>query len=280
MTEPDERATAFEKLAEAGLGFRTLAENIAEPFRVAAAAAAALMPAIARAAQVFQAAQAELDRTFQNARLLGAMGWTLPYNVYLEDFHRLVGAATDAQSADAAFASYYAERDGVAKRELLVDLLSRPDLADWRPLMEEVALSIEAGRYRVSVPALLAVFEGVASRWTPEFWRSKTRNGLGGREVFFRTKLSQLAANSVEFFEWSAMEAFVHALYSQAGEQKPLMLNRHWILHGKGLPDANLTDCLRLLQAIHTALEMARDELNGLGPQQPSPRPSGDEQPS
>lgn len=291
MTEQDERAASFEKLkgfahtvAEARLVFGALVQSVAEPLlplmRQAAATVAGFMPAFAEAARAAQAAQTELDRTLRNAKSLGAMGWTVPYSASLQDLHRLVNAATDAQSADAAFAAYYGENDGAARRELLQDLLSRDDLADWRPLMEEVAVNVEAGRFRVSVPALLAVFEGVAHRWTPDFWTRQTRDGRRGRDPYFRAKLSGLAEDSIEFFEWSAMEAFVGALYSQAGELKPLMLNRHWILHGRGLPDANSTDCLRLIQAIHTGLELARDELDSSVPRQAPTSSRGDERAS
>lgn len=289
MAEHDERTAAFEKIqsfsrsvAELTVGFRTIFAGIVDhsAFRQFAGIAASFPTWLSKLAQTVTAAQAGIDRTLRGAKSLGAMGWTLPYNASLQDWQSLVIAATDIGAADAAFGAYYDQYDGTARRSLIQDLLSRDDLADWRPLMEEVAVNVEAGRFRVSVPALLAVFEGIAHRWTPDFWTRQTRDGRRGRDPFFRAKLSGLAADSFEFFEWSAMEAFVSALYSQAGERKPLMLNRHWILHGRGLPDANSTDCLRILQAIHTALELARDELDGLVPLEAPASPSGGERAS
>ncbi len=53
------------------------------------------------------------------------------------------------------------------------------------------------------------------------------------------------------------MAAFVEMLYARAGKSKPRQLSRHWVAHGRGLPDARLADCLRLLQAIHTTLELS-----------------------
>ena len=39
---------------------------------------------------------------------------------------------------------------------------------------------------------------------------------------------------------------------ASSANAKPMVVNRHWILHGRGIPDGTQTDCLRLLQAIHT----------------------------
>jgi hypothetical protein len=200
-------------------------------------------------------AREELDRMLRQSVEVGKAGWTMPFNAALDEWHALLGMSSDPASADAAFEAYYANYGGQPRRDLVNDLLSRADLAEWKPLIEEVAFALDAGKYRICVPALIPVFEGVARRWEPRF------DKRSGREDFFRKKLRALNSDSFDFYEWSAMAAFVETLYIFAGETKPLRLSRNWILHGHGLPDANLADCLRLLQAIHSLLERAADDV-------------------
>jgi hypothetical protein len=238
-----------------------LLRSIAEVARGARAVAEQYAPAIHEASQVLvrvatewgswiQIACAEVDRTARLAQSLGMVGWTMPLNASIEDWYSLVNTAYDAASADTVFDAYYANHNGAARHELLQNLLARSDLADWRPLIAEVAFALDAEKYRLCIPSLLATFEGVASRWSDRFGKQS------GRNDFFRRTLRGMEANSFDSFAWSAMEAFVDTLYAQAKQTKPLILNRHWILHGRSPSEANLTDCLRLLQAIHTALEL------------------------
>ena len=59
---------------------------------------------------------------------------------------------------------------------------------------------------------------------------------------------------------WRSYKGFAEALYAYVdfhASEKPAFLNRHYILHGRGIADSNLTDCLRLPQALHTLTALA-----------------------
>jgi hypothetical protein len=191
----------------------------------------------------------EFDEALQNAEALGRLGWTVPLNASLPECVELLRAATTAEDADKAFTHFYSKDGGAHRAELVEDLLSQPDLAEWRDLLGEVAWAIEAAKYRVAVPALLGAFEGAAYvKWTTRFGHES------GRTAFFNKKIADLEPGSYDYLTWSAVRAFVEALYKEAKQTKPLLLNRHWVLHGRGPADAELADCVRLLQAIHTAV--------------------------
>ena len=51
---------------------------------------------------------------------------------------------------------------------------------------------------------------------------------------------------------WKSIEAFSDRVFGSVGKSKPPTLNRHWILHGRGISDGTQVDCLRLLQALRT----------------------------
>lgn len=204
----------------------------------------------------------QFGEALANAEAMGRCGWTVPLNADVGECIRLLRAAHDPESADRAFVAFYSDHEGARFAELLVDLLNRPELVEWHPLLEEVIFAIDAGKYRVAIPALLCTFEGVAQRaWTKQF-----DNGPG-RAAFFDRKLKGLAPDAFQRPLWSSMKAFVGELYVQARETKPVSLNRHWILHGREPAAGNFADCLRLLQAIHTAVTLVEHER--VGPERP-----------
>jgi hypothetical protein len=61
-----------------------------------------------------------------------------------------------------------------------------------------------------------------------------------------------IIADSFTDYFWRSIKAFVDQVFTKAGKSRPPMLNRHWILHGRGISDGTQVDCLRLLQAVRT----------------------------
>jgi hypothetical protein len=192
----------------------------------------------------------QLEEALRNAESMGKAGWTVPLNADTTDCILLLSEATSAESADLAFINFYTKDDGVHLVELVADLLNLPELKEWKPLLE-VIFALDAKKYRLVVPALLSNFEGVAhSIWTDQFYHSN------GRRAFFDRKLKGFQPGSYDDLQWRALKAFVMELYAQAHDKRPLSLNRHWILHGREPASAKLADCLRLLQAIYTAVTL------------------------
>lgn len=63
--------------------------------------------------------------------------------------------------------------------------------------------------------------------------------------------------SSLSLYLWRSTQAFVDTFFANAfGDVSPDLMNRHWILHGLGIPSGNRIDCVRVLQAIHTFAEL------------------------
>jgi len=199
-----------------------------------------------------------VDTAMKNAESMGQMGWTFPMNASLPEFVRLLLVVPSGPEAtDAAFARFYTENERESLLLLFTDLRQHERLAEFGELLEEIAFGLDHEKYRLVVTALIPVFEGVARRcWVDGFWQGKARN------QFFDGKLDAAAPDSFDRILWSATRAFVERLYENNfhGDPKPLALNRHWILHGRGPADASRADALRLLQAIHTVVSLADEE--------------------
>jgi hypothetical protein len=59
-------------------------------------------------------------------------------------------------------------------------------------------------------------------------------------------------------FIWRSIETFFDQLFSYRAfeDPRPDHLNRHWILHGRDIPDWGRADCLRLLQGLETIISV------------------------
>jgi hypothetical protein len=195
----------------------------------------------------------DIEDALANAEAMGRAGWTMPLKVSFPECIALLQAATSPESADKAFVEFYSQDDREPLKELLASLHQQPKVTEFRGKLEGVAVLLEAQKYAAAVPALLAVFEGVARRcWTNGSWKEKARN------EFFELKLQSLEKGSADHIYWVATKAFVDTLYAPNHDPapKPQILNRHWVMHGRGPADENLADCLRLLQAIHTVASL------------------------
>ncbi len=216
------------------------------------------MQAIGPALQAFEKTKQVVDAAIQNAESIGQMGWTFPMNASLHDcVSLLLVASSGPEATDTAFARFYAENERESLLLLFTDLRQHERLVEFGPLLEEVAFGLDHAKYRLVVTALIPLFEGVARRcWVDGFWKD------AARKQFFDGKLAASASDSFDRIVWSATRAFVQRLYEKNfhGDPKPLALNRHWILHGRGPADASLVDALRLLQAIHTVVSLADEE--------------------
>ncbi len=199
-----------------------------------------------------------VETAMKNAEDIGRMGWTFPMNASLRDsVDLLLESPNGPDATDAAFARFYADNEKESLLLLLADLRQHERLVEFGALIEEVAFGLDHEKYRLVVTALIPLFEGVARRcWVDGFWQGAARN------QFFAAKIAASAPESFDRIVWSATRAFVERLYEKNfhGDPKPLALNRHWILHGRGPADASLVDALRLLQAIHTVVSLADEE--------------------
>lgn len=199
----------------------------------------------------------DIEDALANAEAMGRAGWTMPLNASFPECIELLQAATSPESADKAFVAFYSKDDREPLKELLANLRQQPKVTEFRELLEEVAFALEAQKFRLAVPALLAAFDGVTLRcWDKGVWKKLAR------EDFLTRKLESLEKGSADHIYWSAIEAFAETLYTPVlgDAPKPQLLSRHWVMHGRGPADGNLADCLRLLQAIHTVVSLAEEE--------------------
>jgi hypothetical protein len=246
-------ATAFRPVE------RALAEVRAPFARMMGEMGLAVTRIVAEASEVARNAAKVSRGTFAAAERLGTYGWTIPMHAPLTNVVGLLRSITDQASADSAFERYY-EEDDSRLVELRQDLLDSPVLTPWKEWLGEALFAFDMGKYRVCVPSLVAIMDGVAHRyWHPMFFRRATR------KAFFAGKLSKHEPDGVPYYMWASLRAFVNTVFAKA-EVEPAVFNRNWTMHGRGVPAGTRIECIRVLQAIGTFSDHADLEAAGAQP--------------
>lgn len=204
--------------------------------------------------QQVQAIVASLDSLgseFEDdARELGKRGWTMPTWAPI-DWVRCL-AKFPAEQLDAGMQREYSRRRNECEKELLARLIDSSALLHWRPLLSECINAYRKRQYRVVVPSLLTVVEGaVLSAKDLRLWKDPKR--VATEQGDTRDPGTIRAA-------WFSVEAFLGEVFAKhdfSDPRRPL-INRHWICHGRDVPEWGRIDCLRLFQALDTISTIIR----------------------
>jgi hypothetical protein len=178
---------------------------------------------------------------------MAARGWTVQMSLTLGDLEEL--ANQTPEETDEFFVAFYTEDNFAALRKVRDELTGRPKLVQWKALLEECFDSFESGRHRITVPSLLSIIEGVVA-------------SAGQALTTQRVRLVEICAensrkssdNSITSEMWNSMALFLEKLFQYApfDGDRPALINRHWILHGRDSATWTVADALRLFNALQT----------------------------
>jgi hypothetical protein len=175
---------------------------------------------------------------------LGKRGWTVPgWATY--DQIKPLARTPSSHSLDAFFVRQY-RRPGLLSR-VTSQTAKRPLMLRWLPLYRQATFLVNRRQHLVAVPALLLTFEGLVVT-AVEAAKTNVRPRQVLRELTARQSGSLRAS-------WLSLAAFANTVFGDHhfSGQRPQIMNRHWIVHGRTAPRWNRADALRMLQAIDTA---------------------------
>lgn len=191
----------------------------------------------------------------KGAQELGSWGWTIPMEAPIEDCIWLLEQSTDYAAADKAFTEYYTADNYCRLRALENKLLSCKALEPWRARLDEAIRDVADDRLISCIAVLIPLIEGITEKRFSEAKFSKAR----GRNKFFSDRLKKVEPGSTDQYRWRAYKGFIAEFFkpysSEESSNPPPALNRHWFSHGRTI-NPNLSDCLRLLQALDTISEL------------------------
>lgn len=196
-----------------------------------------------RARQWAKLLEANAQAMVPPARKLGGLGWTVP--MWAEPKLVFDVLNMEPQAIEELFLSAYRENDRAQFRTLCDGLANRAILAPWRLLLDDCRCDFVEGRFRVVVPGLLLILEGLLVASRPTARRAKPVS-----IALEHQRESEMLNAAV----WASVVAFLSVVFkghSFAGPRPPV-INRHRVYHGRDAATWGEAECLRLFQAVDT----------------------------
>lgn len=219
-----------------------LLEEKVEQIRSHLAGLAPLEP-LAVAASAVLVGSEELDRA---ASTIGGLGWTVPGWATYDQVANFA-LKPDRRSLDQAMLRAYARRPA-RLAELEQSTLASPLLTKWARLYRQATFLVRRRQYLPVVPSLLLILEGIVV----------TSHGLTTTSKQVRHAVRQLTAEDAGRIRcaWCSLESFLDDVYGDepSHQTSDATIGRHAVMHGRSLPLWHRADCLRLMQAIETAV--------------------------
>ena len=190
------------------------------------------------------------QRLEPQARQLGELGWTVPLWAS-PDLVPVLLEHVDENDLDSVFVSLYTRRRRQNFIQMFRGLETSPVLGQWKPLLRDCRWAYYRGRHRLVVPSLLSTLEGLLAvagqAWSGRHSPRATARRMSAQRIRFRQSL------------WASVDSFVAQVFQtwDFSQPPPGSINRHWILHGRAVPDWTQADSLRLFQAIDTLSQIA-----------------------
>jgi hypothetical protein len=170
------------------------------------------------------------------------MGWWFPPSASRAALHRVGELALDGDKRAVRREMLKLAR-GREMSQMIARWLEVPVFRDRERFIRDGLRDHRDGRYRVSVPTLLPLLEGIAiAEFDPGSRESGPRTAVMGAAASYRQSLEGAIVDTVSFL-WSRMEF---------AEEKPSSrrLNRHFILHGRSTGYGTEENSARVLFAL------------------------------
>ena len=179
---------------------------------------------------------------------LSTMGWALPGSLTFEQIETLAAADVPSEEIDELLVDYYTRDQCERLESLLSASFSSALLEMYKDLLEEALSSFKDERYRICVPSLITVVEGVLTS------RLGLRDSKDIRVISPTKKIIEDEKMNLGKTYWSSVHSLIDSLFviSNFDEQMPGKLNRHWVLHGRAELGESKKNALQLFVLIAT----------------------------
>jgi hypothetical protein len=173
-------------------------------------------------------------------------GWAIPMLFTPREFV-YVSQLISQLDIDNYMFDYYMSANKKPLRYISEEILESESLSMWRPLLEECVKVVGLGLYRVAIPGLMTVVEGAASKYCGKLQSQSLKIVDPIQEI-----AGKLNSTSMKGIMAVSVSLVIANLFAPSGfdGDKPCLINRHWILHGRDSPDWAGADAVRLMNLL------------------------------
>lgn len=171
-------------------------------------------------------------------------GWTIPPHTTMRESHEMMNGK-NKDEMDKEFELHYSltENYGELKRKLTSNVFK----GNWKELLEQCFDNYERGSFKIAIPCLFLILEGVVFTIVKDQSWKKAFVEVG----------KQIDKGSIERPVYISVKEFVFNSYSYGNfdnaTERPSLINRSWVLHGRDdINEWQKVDALRLFNALYS----------------------------
>lgn len=194
------------------------------------------------------------------AKEVGENGWTIPMVMGLNKFEELSSLCVSCKEEEKQgiynkfFSTYYNSNNF----KLMVKHINKSEITKTRKaLFNDCVDAYNSYKYLLCINSLATILEGLLSDLDDDKTNIKMMKICkGNMDATQRDK--KLIINLV----WTSFYSFISTLYKKSNfdEDEPLIINRHWLLHGRTDREYDKEDCLRLFNSIYTIVSIIKNK--------------------
>ena len=180
---------------------------------------------------------------------LAELGWTIPMGFTIREVIELAAPTNTDQDIERYIVDFYICDQHKQLRRLHDDLMKSKELTQWHPLLRQCFMAFESNMHLVTIPSLISVLEGAVAQKCDTL-----RTSMIQPAKYKAIQAKQENPDSMEALIWKSVAKFIEKLYEKSdfGGDRPLLINRHWILHGRDSTMWTVGDSIRLFNALQT----------------------------
>lgn len=189
------------------------------------------------------------------ARILDAHGWWIlakDINGPVKRELIRLGQSTDTSAIDRYLCSLFRENDAARLNERIDAWFKLPYLADRKPIILDSLEAHKAGKWTLTIPALLPFVDGMMRKFQKQYLRPSR---YPNKAIQVRKFVDYFCRNQPKLFG-RAFRAFMYkqmfARFDFNNEVSPSSINRHAILHGETFDYATEANSLRVILMLDT----------------------------
>jgi hypothetical protein len=191
-----------------------------------------------------------LKLSFEKAKkaceVLSDLGWTYPKGLSLGEIVVLVDNCTK-EEIDQYFYTFYTENDNEVLNSIFEEIQKDKNIEKWGKLVNECILAYRNGFYLIIIPSLISIIEGLISKIMIE---------PNSTNVVKACKTMIVKEDSIQKIAWMSIYKFIERLFKgqKFNGDRPEIINRHRILHGRDEPNWSIVDVIKLFTTIQSLL--------------------------
>ena len=186
------------------------------------------------------------------SKLLGENGWTIPTKFTFGDLDFISQITPSHMEYDNYFNTYYNDKN---VKNIITDIKKTKQLSEIQEkLFDECVDVFWQKKYQLCVNGLISILEGCLSN----IWSDKNNTKMMICKEYQEQSKSQ--HKPIKTLIWISVYNFIQSLYQKSEFEKdePIIVNRHWVLHGRTQTEWERVDCIRLLVAIYTIVFISK----------------------